>query len=691
MNRLPFLRRRLVLRCSGLLLFLILGGFAEAHAESVDPDRVRSGTLLLQMASGYRAATAVSTDVDMRINGLVARVSVSQRFENTGTEWAEGIYAFPLPDKAAVDRLRLHIGERYIEGEIREKDEARREYEQARREGKKTSLVEQERPNLFTTSVANIAPGETVIVEIEYLETLRYTDGMFGLRFPLTVTPRYMPGQALNDRQGSGWSADTTQVPDASRISPPVVPTAVAGSATLRISLDAGVPLDVIASRYHPVDVREQDGRYDVTLRGDTIPMDHDFELAWRPVASAAPTALVFEEASDGGRHYLLMIMPSAISGNDADPTPREQIFIIDTSGSMHGTSIEQAKSALQRALVRLRQGDRFNVIAFNSTPTAFFPASVYATPRNLRLAGSFVASLVANGGTEMQSALEVALAKPPVESHLRQLIFITDGAVGNEDALFRLIGDRLGSGRLFTVGIGSAPNGWFMRKAAETGRGSYTMISAQREVGEKMDRLFGRIERPQVTDIRLDWPGGAIVDAYPGVVPDLYASEPVAVSVRIEGLPVPGASLTVSGNTPAGVWRTDVSLDTGHRSPGVAALWARDRIGELGDAIRTDPGNQSLRAAVVETALAHHLVSRYTSLVAVDRTPARAAGDALRSDAVPNALPHGQHTNAIFGFPDTATDAGQRLVRGALLLTLALLLIGANRCLRNTADVASA
>ena len=220
------------------------------NAEQVSPADIQSGTLLLKMHAGLMTATSINTDVTLNVSGLVARVSVRQEFRNEGDEWAEGVYVFPLPDSAAVDRMRVRIGERLIEGEIREKEEAREEYERARNEGSKTSLVEEQRPNLFTTSVANIAPGEKVFVDIEYLENLRYDKGTFAIRFPMTLTPRYIPGAPLPDRRGSGWSPDTTRVPDASLITPPQAAASKNNRITLRANIDAGLPLEIGPHRW---------------------------------------------------------------------------------------------------------------------------------------------------------------------------------------------------------------------------------------------------------------------------------------------------------------------------------------------------------------------------------------------------------------------------------------------------------
>jgi Ca-activated chloride channel family protein len=655
-----------------LLAKLILNP-VDAYAES--PGEMQTGSLLMRMSEGYETATLLNTDVNIDVNGLVARVSVMQEFRNEGTEWVEGIYVFPLPDEAAVDHMRMYVGERFIEGEIREKEQARKEYEQAKRQGKKTGLVEQQRTNLFTTSVANIGPGEKIIIEIEYLENIRYDDGTFSLRFPMTLTPRYIPGEATADRQGNGWSHDTTLVPDASLITPPMVGTSRGHNVSLQARINAGMPLEIIASRYHPVNIAESAGHYTVSLADGRAPMDHDFELLWRPIPSAAPRGMVFAESVNGEPYYLLMVMPPDTGEAAAARMPREMVFVVDTSGSMHGVSIEQARKALLRALDGLQPGDLFNVIEFNSYPSALFGGSVPADSSNLATARNFVGRLQANGGTEMRSALQLALRSTPSESYLRQIIFITDGAVGNEEGLFELIASRLAGARLFTVGIGSAPNSWFMRKAAETGRGTFTTISALHEVGEKMDRLFRKLEHPQVTNIGLHWPGGTLVEGYPSVVPDLYLGEPVSVRVKASGQFRPGDTLRISGNSVTGAWTSDLSLAAGESSPGVAALWARARIADLLDKERRGADASETRASIVDTAIAHHLVSKHTSLVAVDKTPVRLAGDALTREQVPNLMAHGQSSRAIFGFPATATN-GPALRKEGLLTLLAAMLI---------------
>jgi Ca-activated chloride channel family protein len=666
----------------GLVFMAVLAfGFssqqASANSETeMSPDRVQSGSLLLKMKSGYQPATRINSEIKITVSGLTVRASLRQRFRNDGNEWVEGLYVFPLPDGAAVDRMRMQVGERIIEGEVQEKRKAKAQYEKAKREGKRASLVNQQRANLFTTAVANLGPGETLTIEIEYLDTAQYDEGTFSLRFPTTLTPRYIPGRPTGDRQGSGWSPDTDRVVDASLITPPQVRTSTDHRISLHAVIDAGLPLEFVASRYHPVKIDEVGDSYDVRFAQTGVAMDHDFELIWRPTRDAAPRAMLFSELRDDAPYVLAMLVPPNDDNASTVVLPRDLVFVIDTSGSMHGVSIEQAKRALHMALDGLRPVDRFNVIQFNSITDGLFADSVPASIANVDRAKDYVDRLRANGGTEMRPALQRALRSRDAGSHLRQVIFITDGSVGNETELFSLIERDLHDARLFTVGIGSAPNGWFMRKAAEAGRGTHVTISALHEVKEKMGRLFRKLERPQVTDIVVEWPNDVEAEPYPATVPDLYSGEPVVIKARLKRAPRSGDQLRISGRSAGGDWGVELPLAVDEQSPGIASVWAREHIAGLLDSGRRGADAETIRSAVVETALRHHLVSKFTSLVAVDKTPVRPANAPLGTEQVPNLLAHGQSQRAIFGFPATATDAGSYRRNGSVCLLLATLLL---------------
>ena len=668
---------------TGLFVSLVLAlavfiiSFEARAAGSDDPGQ---GTLLLRDEGGGRtAAPLLSTDVHMDVSGMVARVQVSQRFANPTAVWREGVYVFPLPDKAAVDHLTMRIGERVIEGQIKERAEARRTYETAKAEGRKSTLVEQERPNMFTTNVANIGPGEEIVVALEYEETLRYDEGAFRLRFPLAITPRYIPGAAIAaSNEGTGWSPPTSAVPDADRITPPFVPSReeFVNPVSIAIDLNAGFPLSKVASSYHDIDVDERPGnRYRVTLAGGQVPAARDFELTFVPDVGAAPGAALFTEDKGGKTYALLMALPPTAPEAAAAHVPREITYIIDTSGSMEGVSITQARDALAMALERLQPGDRFNVIEFNSYSTPLFPAPMPVDATTLARARQFVGALRARGGTEMLPALKMALAGQPESSLVRQVVFLTDGAVGNEDEILRLLHDKLGDRRLFTIGIGPSPNTFFLTKAAQFGRGTFTFIGDVREVRQKMTALFRKLESPALTNIAVNWPGGA--DAWPRLVPDLYAGEPVVVTAQFPAGTLQG-NVMISGTREGKAWQALLPVNGGATEAGVSVLWARAKIDALMDAGREGAPEQDIRSAVLDVALTHHLVSKYTSLVAVDVTPTKPAGvDTLKS-ALPGHVPEG-----LTGFdqlPRTATPAALAIIVGMLLMLAAALLAVLNR-----------
>ena len=666
--------------CLAVLTLLLVLFVPPVHGSETKPgmapmsvDQVQRGSLLLRLASGGVSVDApmLKTDVDMDISGMLARVSVQQRFRNISKDWAEGIYVFPLPENAAVDRMRLRIGERIIEGEIKEKAEARRTYEKAKREGKKASLLRQERPNIFTTAVANIGPDEEVIVEIEYQQNLHYDQGQFKIRFPLVIGPRYIPGTpVLQDEvkgfQTTGWAKDTNQVPDASKITPPVVDPSHGkiNQVSIKVDLNAGFPLSQLNSSYHKMDKsKDERGVHHLTLSEGNIPADRDFELTWQPTSGHAPQAAMFREGWSGEDYALIMVMPPAKSASVR--IPREVVFVIDTSGSMHGHSIDQARSALQLALKRLQPDDRFNVIQFNSDTHALFDSALPATPDNINQAMNYVGGLYADGGTEMLSALQLALRDKAPEGMLRQVIFLTDGSVGNEEQLFNTIQQQLGSSRLFTVGIGSAPNSFFMTRAAQFGRGTFTYIGKIGEVKQKMATLFSKLESPVLRDISVNLKDNDKVEIWPKRIPDLYLGEPLLLALRMQQ---PLSELNLTGMLDGQSWSRKIGLKGGADSSGVHLLWARRKIADLMDQKARGSDEGEIRKAVLDVALTHKLVSKYTSLVAVDKTPVRPVNQPLNKKQIPTNLPHGWSGNKVFGsMPQSATPAPLNLLLGLL------------------------
>ena len=646
--------------------------------ETVTLDQVQSGMMLLRtnQPGFFVPAPTVNTDVKLQVRGLILRGEVTQTFRNPESTCVEAIYAFPLPESAAVDRLRMLVGQRVIEGEIQERKQAEQTYEQAKSEGKKASLLSQERPNLFTVSIANIGAGEEVVVTINYQENVDYHDSIFSLRFPMTIGPRYIPGQSSPAvPAGVGWSVDTDQVPDASRITPPVNRSGSGrvNRLSLSVDLDAGFSLKRVDSTYHKVDTTVVSGSdYRVTLAGGAVPADRDFELVWQPDLGSEPKAALFTESIPGAKvgpaesYALIMLMPPAVKSGTR--LPKESIFIIDTSGSMAGTSLNEAKSALQLAIDRLSPQDRFNIIEFNSVTRVMFDSARNASSDNVQEAKRWVDALQSDGGTEMMGALQAALLNQPVTNDLvRQVIFMTDGQVGNENELFSFIRANLGNSRLFTVGIGAAPNSNFMRNAARFGRGTFTYIGDVNEVQSKMTSLFEKLESPVLTNVvlRFDDP---TAEVWPQRVPDLYAGEPVVVAARVSR---PDGRVIVSGFVGKEEWHDVHALSVNGEEAGVGRLWARRKIEALNDSMEAAAENSDVKQQIIDLALAHHLVTQFTSLVAVDVTPSGVPAEKCETRAVPVNLPAGW--GGMEGsLPATATPAPLFITIGALLIAMA-------------------
>ena len=665
------------------------------QSQMVRPDDLGFGGLLLNaLTPGFFVeAPLLATDVTIDVTGPISRTKITQRFQNPSDGWVEGKYVFPLPDEAAVDTLRMQIGDRFIEGQIKERQEAKIIYEEAKAQGFKASLVEQDRPNLFTNSVANIGPGEVVIVQIEYQEHVKFDNGEFSLRFPMVVAPRYNPPAQVQilTVNGQGWGTLDEQppiaataedpVPDRDRISPPYLrpdadPDAPkVNPVTMTINLNAGFELAQVTSAHHKVITRDSgNNAMTIALADGEVAANRDFELTWSAKPGQEPQAALFSETRNGEDYILALVVPPASSDETAPPVrkPREAIFVLDNSGSMGGESIRQAKASLLMALDQLQPEDSFNVIRFDDTFDLVFPAPVAATPVNIANAKGFISSLDADGGTEMLPALKAALADLTVgdADRLRQVIFLTDGAIGNEAQMFETIRRDLGRSRLFTVGIGSAPNSYFMSRAARLGRGTFTHIGDLSQVQARMAVLFSKLENPVMTDLVAEWPVGVAGEAWPNPLPDLYAGEPVVLTARLSKL---DGTLRLAGNLNGEAWLAELPLSKAATGAGVSQLWARKKIASIEESRYDGASWQDVDKGVLTVALEHHLVSRLTSLVAVDVTPSRPGGEALTTKDVPLNLPDGWDFDKVFGndsdpIPTDMRDANAGLIQLASL-----------------------
>ncbi len=618
--------------------------------------------LQLKSETNTYVQLAIDTDIQVDVTGLIARVAVTQTFSNHDDEWAEGVYRFPLPQGAAVDRLYVKVGDRILEGEIQEKQTARRTYQKARDNGQTATLVEQQRRNQFETRFANIGPGETIKITIAYLQNVSYSDASYQLRIPMTFTPRWQP-------------PIRAQLTDELPPQPVLRPSATTSDHTLRLhaNLASSSELAVIESRYHDIDIRHDENGYQIELLDSYALSDRDFELDWTPALQATPSASL-TTFNDGQDVYAqLMLAPPLASAIAVQA--REVIMIIDTSGSMQGASLTQARAALNAALASLGPDDYFNLLQFNSHTGALFERSTPNDPASLARARDFITGLRANGGTNMAPALEQALAGDANHGLMRQVVFITDGGVSNETELLQQVAAQLGDSRLFTVAIGAAPNSWFMRKAAEIGRGSHVHIGNLAEVEAQISALWGRIRLPALTDICIDWGGAA--EYYPEVIPDLYAGEPLWLIARLENEPT---TIKLCGNFNGAEWDLDIDgWVVGGEN--LAILWARKKIEALEDGLMFGADKELTDLEITGLALDYGLLTRHTSLVAVDRTPRRDAAELLARSDIPGLLPAGT-SSQVAAYPPTATGWLSQLMLSLLVLLLsgALLWFSGNR-----------
>ena len=637
-----------------------------------------SGSMIFEVQGSQSIMQiALDTKVQMDITGVINRVTVEQSFTNPLNEWVEGVYVFPLPEDSAVDHLTMHVDDRIIEGQIKEREEAKKIYEKAKEEGKSASLVEQQRPNIFTISVANIAPGSTIKVVIQYQQAVLIDNDIFSIRFPMVVGDRYIPGTQIATPDDSlGVIPNTHQVKDASKITPPsedlvsflldedyetYLPV------TIDINLMAGFDIASLESSYHKIHVTQTNQTTKQITLDQSYQADRDFELTWSADKSLEPELALFTQQKDDDFYLLLMATPPKDEVFKTSNRPRELIFIIDSSGSMSGSSMTQAKKALIKALNRLKSTDRFNVIDFDDSFKPLFGGAVHASDRNKSHAMYFIKSLDADGGTKMLEPIAYALASRDVDSinFLRQIIFITDGQVGNEDMIFATVQQKIEDDRFFTVGIGSAPNDYLLKKLADFGRGAFTYIGSFKEVEQKMLDLFKKLESPALTDIKVEFPPEINAELALDVIYDLYAGETITAAFKTNVLP---NSLMITGKTVDGFFRKNITINSSKNTKGLDVLWARRKIDRLTDLYNNASRTRTrdlVKQDIVELALQYHLVSKFTSLVAVDISPTRPDSEMVNSQAIIKKVKASR----------TATNSQLFMYVGVLILLLSVIL----------------
>jgi Ca-activated chloride channel homolog len=635
-----------IIAVSATLVLTHVGG---AAAES-------SGSLTVIEPDGKPGAACPleHTSVNAEISGFVARVTVKQTFHNQSDKKIEAVYTFPLSASAAVDDMTMLVGKRLVKGTIKRREEARQIYERARERGHVASLLDQERPNIFTQSVANIGPGEKVEITIAYVEMLPYADGAFTFCFPMVVGPRFIPGDPAGS-SGTGWARDTNQVRDASRITPPVAAkgTRAGHDIDLQVTINAGVLIGGVESKLHEISTeKKSDSKWVVSLSNKKEIPNRDFVLKYTVAGEQVRSGVLAHREGNEGYFTIVMIPPKRVKPDQV--APKEMIFVIDCSGSQRGLPLEKAKETMRYVIDKMNPDDTFNIIDFNHNARALFPEPKRNSRENREKALRYLQSLEANGGTWMGPAVEAVCKSPAAENRLRIVTFMTDGYVGNDFEIMSLVKKLRGKSRWFPFGTGNSVNRFLLDSMARVGGGEVEYILLKSPGKNVAEKFYRRIASPVLTDIAVSFDGVTVEDVYPRAVSDLWDGKPLVFKGRYTK---PGKGrVTVRGFSGGKPYEQTLEVnlpdkDTGNAA--LASLWARAKVDDLmdGDWMGMQRGAPAaeIKEKIAKVALAHRIMTQFTSFVAVEETVVTVGGKPTRV-TVPVELPDGVSREGVFG-----------------------------------------
>jgi Ca-activated chloride channel family protein len=616
----------------GLPLIALALMAATASAQPKTVDKSDSPYFFVPNADpGVDTLPLKETRADVAISGVMAHVKVTQVYKNEGTKPIEAIYIFPGSTRAAVFAMRMTVGDRTIVAEIQKKDDARKIYEDAKAAGKTASLLEQQRPNVFQMNVANVLPGDTIRVEMDYVEALQAEDGSYEFVYPAVVGPRYT-GEST---QAEGF----TETPYTKEGEKPTYGWDVS------VRLNGGMKIQRVTSTSHPISTTfPGEDIADITLSNKGAAGTKDFVLKYQLSGKAVQTGVLLLPG-DKENFFLAMVQPPERVA-PADRPRREYVFIVDVSGSMHGFPIETAKTVMNGLLEGMGPDDTFNILCFSGGNLVLSPESLPVTPANVSRAKEFMANMRGGGGTEILGALREALAMKTVKGFARTFVAVTDGYVSVEPQVFRTIRENLGEASFFAFGIGSSVNRHLIEGMARMGMGEPLIVMHGDDAVEKAARFKAYIESPVLTDIKVDFEGFDAYDVEPVAVADLYAQRPVMVFGKYKGQAK--GKITVKGVTGKGAYSQ--TLDVGKVAPSkhneaLRYLWARHKIATLADYQQYERGSE-LEKEITQLGLDYNLMTAYTSFVAVDERVRNTNGSTTVKQPLP--LPEGVSNLAV-------------------------------------------
>jgi len=631
----------------------LLFPFAVGATQAPDDDRTLSPYFAVTGAApGVDALPLKSTRVDATVSGVIADVTVRQIYRNEGATPLEARYVFPASTHAAVSGLRMRIGERVVDAEIREKQRARVEFAQAKREGKSAALLEQHRTNVFQMAIANVMPGDEIAVDLHYSEIIVPTDSVYRFVYPTVVGPRY----TSPTEEGRSAEPGTAPAAGSSAIAHPILRKGEAAPHTfeLNLRLAAPLPIKAVQSPSHTIDV---DGigadQATVKLAPDRAHADRDVVVEYRLAANAIDAGVLLQQGRDENFFLALVEPPARVAG--ADIVSREYVFIVDISGSMHGFPLATAKKLLRNLISGLRPTDTFNVIPFAGGVSMLAPESLPANGENIARALRFIDGQTGAGGTELLPALRYALALPADATRARTFVVVTDGYVSVEKQAYELVRANLNRANLFAFGIGSAVNRMLIEGLARAGKGEPFFVLGPEQADTEAQRLRTMVEAPVLTRVRVSFAGFDAYELDPPQIPDLFAQRPLVVIGKYRG--APSGSIVLEGTSAGGTWRRAIDVSNAKIAPasGDAALrtlWARSRVATLTDYQRLQPDDPT-RAEILRLGLAYGLLTDYTSFIAVDKVVRNPGGQGVDVDH-PQPLPSGVEETALAAVPST-------------------------------------
>jgi Ca-activated chloride channel family protein len=650
---------------------------------------ITQGALRVEVDEQIVECPLKHTDVKANISGFIARVTVTQTFHNPYDEKIEAVYVFPLPHTAAIDDMTMTVGDRRIVGLIKRRAEAQALYQKAIQEGKTASLLEQERPNIFTQSVGNIQPNDEVRIEISYVDVLDYDMGTYEFHFPMVVGPRYIPGTPTSkmpelpnelkgkvgeseapldapldgaDPSGTGVAPDTNRVPDASRITPPVLKPGyrTAHDISLAVSLDAGVPIQDIQIINHKakVDRVEASGATAVLSPADSIP-NKDFVMKYAVVGEKPEMAVLAHSKGPEQGYFMLMIQPK-VDAELAEAPPREIVFLVDVSGSMRGEPTQKVKETMHHFLRLTKPKDTVQVITFSNRANKLFEKSVPAIQANIEHALNFTQQIRGGGGTEMLNAIKLVLNEPVDRERVRIVVMLTDGYIGNEAEIIAEIDRRAGDQiRFSALGIGTSPNRYLIDGVAKHGGGLAEVIALNTDPGPLVAQIAERIHRAQLAKIQIDWNGLSVYETYPRRIPELWAGRPVLMFGRYGAGGSKKIELSGSAEGKPLKYKLSVTLpDTQPAHDVLSKVWARKKIEDISAQLYAADAPEIVEE-ITNIALTHRLMTQYTSFVAVDENdmqPIDQEAKAPRQVVVPVPLPEGTDYQGFYNNQQAST-----------------------------------